>query len=89
MLQLPTMPMHMLENIIANIDEDYPFSLPPKIMLITLVVMGIFIIALGLILIWYKRKVNSFFFHCWELSETCSFPSWQHPIFRLTVTYVV
>ena len=58
MLQLPPMPMDMFENIIENIDEDYPFSLSPKIMLNTLVVMGIFIIALGLILIWYKRKVT-------------------------------
>ena len=58
LLQLPPMPMDMFENIIENIDEDYPFSLSPKIMLITLVVMGIFIIALGFILIWYKRKVT-------------------------------
>ena len=58
MLQLPPMPMDMFENIFKNIDEDYPFSLSPKIMLITLVVMSIFIIALGLILIWYKRKVT-------------------------------
>ena len=48
----------MFENIIENIDEEYPFNLSPKIMLITLVVIGIFIIALGLICIWYKRKVT-------------------------------
>ena len=58
MLQLPNMPMNMFENIIENIDEDYPFSLSPNIMLITFIVMGIFIIALGLVLIWYKRKVT-------------------------------
>ena len=51
MPQLPPMPMDIFENIIENTDDDYPFSLSPKIMLITLVVMGIFIIALGLILI--------------------------------------
>ena len=45
MLQLPPMPMDIFENIIKNIDEDYPFSLSPKIILITLAVMGIFIIA--------------------------------------------
>ena len=50
--------MNMFENIIENKDEDYPFSLSPKIMLITLVVIGIFIIALRLILMWYKRKVT-------------------------------
>ena len=58
MLQLPPMPMDMFENIIKNIDEHYPFSLSPKIILIILVVMGIFIIALGVILIWYKTKAT-------------------------------
>ena len=52
------MSMDMFENIIENIDEDDPFSLSPKIILILLVVMAIFIIALGMILIWYKRKVT-------------------------------
>ena len=28
-LQLPTMSMDMFSNILENIDEDYPFSLPP------------------------------------------------------------
>ena len=51
MLQLPPMPMDVFQDIIENIDEDYPFSLSPKIILILLVVMGIFIIALGVILI--------------------------------------
>ena len=58
MLQLPYMPMDISENIIRNIDEDYHFSLSPKHMLIALVVMGIFIIALGVLLIWYKRKAT-------------------------------
>ena len=30
MLQLPPMAMDMFDNIIDNIDEDYPFSLSPK-----------------------------------------------------------
>ena len=30
MLQLPPMSMDMFNNIIDNIDEDYPFSLSPK-----------------------------------------------------------
>ena len=33
MLQLPPMSMDMFDNIIDNIDEDYPFSLSPKIIL--------------------------------------------------------
>ena len=31
MLQLPPMSMDMFDNIIDNIEEDYPFSLSPKI----------------------------------------------------------
>ena len=52
------MSMDMFENIIENIDEDYPFSLSPKIILTLLVVMGICITALGMILIWYERKAT-------------------------------
>ena len=48
--------MDMFGNIIENIDKDYPFSLSPKIILTLLVVVGICVTALGMILIWYKRK---------------------------------
>ena len=58
MLQLPPMSMDMFDNIIDNIDEDYPFSLSPKIILTLLVIVGICVIALGIILIWYKRKAT-------------------------------
>ena len=58
MLQLPPMSMDMFENIIDNIDEDYPFSLSPKIILTLLVTVGICVIALGIIFIWYKRKAT-------------------------------
>ena len=52
------MPMDMFKNIIEDIDEDYPFGLSPKIMFITLLVIGIFVITLRLVLICYKRKVT-------------------------------
>ena len=58
MLQLPPMSMDMFDNIIDNIDEDYPFSLSPKIILTLLVVVGICVIAIGIIFIWYKRKAT-------------------------------
>ena len=58
MVLLPFMTMDMFENIIENIDEDYPFSLSPKFILVILVVMSIFIIASGVILIWYKMKAT-------------------------------
>ena len=58
MLQLPPMSMDMFDNIIANIDEDYPFSLSPKIILALLVMVGICVVAQGIIFIWYKRKAT-------------------------------
>ena len=49
MLQLHPMSMHMFDNIIDNIDEDYPFSLSHKIILTLLAIVGICVIALGII----------------------------------------
>ena len=56
MLTLPTMPMELFDNILENIDEDYPFSLSPKLILALLISVGICVIAIGMIFIWYKRK---------------------------------
>ena len=58
MLLLPPMSMDMFDNIIDNIDEDYPFSLSPKLIFALLVTVGICVIALGIIFIWYKRKAT-------------------------------
>ena len=58
MLKLPTMSMELFDNVLENIDEDYPFSLSPKLILALLISMGICIIAIGIIFIWYKRKTS-------------------------------
>ena len=55
-LQLPTISMDMFDNVIENIDENYPFSLSPKLILALLMSVGICVITLGVIFIWYKRK---------------------------------
>ena len=57
-LQLPTMSMEMFDNVLENIDENYPFSLSPTLILALLVSVGKCVIALGLIFIWYKRKTS-------------------------------
>ena len=57
-LQLPTMSMEMFDNVLENIDEKYPFSLSPTLILALLVSMGVCMIALGVIFIWYKRKAS-------------------------------
>ena len=57
-LKLPTMLMKMFDNVLGNIDENYPFSLSPTLILALLVPVGICVIALGVIFIWYKRKAS-------------------------------
>ena len=58
MLKLPSMPMDMFSNVLENIDEDYLFSLSPKLILALLVLTGICTIVMGILFIWYKRKTS-------------------------------
>ena len=52
------MSMDMFDNILENIDENYPFTLSHKLILAILITVGICVIALGIIFIWYKRKTT-------------------------------
>ena len=58
MLKLPSMSVELFDNALENIDEDYPFSLPPKLILALLITMGICVITIGIIFIWYKGKTS-------------------------------
>ena len=51
MLKLPTMSVDLFDNVLENIDEDYPFSLSPKLILALLILSSICIIAIGIIFI--------------------------------------
>ena len=57
-LKLPTMSIEIFDNVLENIDEDYPFSLSPKVILASLISVGICVITIGIIFIWYKRKAS-------------------------------
>ena len=57
-LKLPTMSMEIFDSVLENIDENYPFSLSPKVILALLMTVGVCIIAIGIIFIWYKRKTS-------------------------------
>ena len=59
MLKLPTISMDLFDNILQNINEDYPFSLSPKLILALLILTGVCTIAIGIIFIWYKKKTSS------------------------------
>ena len=58
MLKLPTMSMDIFKNGLGNIDENYPFSLSPKLILGLLVLTGVCTIIIGILFIWYKRKTS-------------------------------
>ena len=57
-LKLPTISMELFDNVPENIDENYPLSLFSILILMLLVTMGVYVIALGIIFIWYKRKAS-------------------------------
>ena len=50
--------MDIFDKALENIDENYPFSLSPKLILALLIVTGICFIAFGILFIWYKRKTS-------------------------------
>ena len=52
------MSMELFDNVLENIDEDYPLLLSPTLILALLVTIGVCVIALGIIFIWYKRKAS-------------------------------
>ena len=58
MLKLPTMPMDIFKKVLENVDENYPFSISPKLILALLVFTGLCTIVIGILFIWYKRKTS-------------------------------
>ena len=58
MLKLPTMTMDIFKNVLGNIDENYPFSMSPKLILAVLVLTCVCTIVIGILFIWYKRKTS-------------------------------
>ena len=57
MLKLPTMSMDIFNKALKNIDKNYPFSMSPKLILALLILVGLFTIIMGILFIWYKKKL--------------------------------
>ena len=55
-MKLPTMPMDIFDKTLENIDENYPFSLSPKLILALLIAIGVCFVIFTILFIWYKRK---------------------------------
>ena len=58
MLKLPTMSMDIFNKVLENIDENYPFSMSPKLILVLLILTGLCTLVIGILFIWYKRKTT-------------------------------
>ena len=59
MLKLPTMSMDLFDNVLGNIDENYPFSLSPKLILALLILTGVCMLAMGLFSYGTREKLLS------------------------------
>ena len=57
-MKLPTMPMDIFDKTLETINENYPFSLSPKLILALLILIGVCFIVFGILFIWYKRKTT-------------------------------
>ena len=56
MLKLPTMSMDIFKDVRGNIDENYPFSMCPKLILALLVLTGVCTIVIGIFSYGIKEK---------------------------------
>ena len=57
-LKLLTMSMDIFNKALRNIDENYPFSMSPKLILALLILIGLCTIVIGILFIWYKRRTS-------------------------------
>ena len=58
MLKLPTMSMDIFKKVLGNVDENYPFSMSPMLILALLIFTAVCTIVIGILFIWYKRKTS-------------------------------
>ena len=52
------MSMELFDNVLEGINESYPFSLSPKLILALIIFVGICVIVMGIIFVWYKKKTS-------------------------------
>ena len=57
-MKLPSMPMDIFDKYLEMIDENYPFSLSPKLILALLIATGVCFVIFVILFIWYKRKTT-------------------------------
>ena len=52
------MSMDIFNKVLENIDENYLFSMTPKLILALLIFTGLCTLIIGILFIWYKRKTT-------------------------------
>ena len=57
-MKLPSMPMDIFDKNLEMIDENYPFSLSPKLILALLIATGVCFVIFVILFMWYKRKTT-------------------------------
>ena len=57
-MKLPAMPMDIFDKTLETINENYPFSLSPKLILALLIASGVCFVIFAILFIWYKRKTT-------------------------------
>ena len=57
-MKLPTMPMDIFDKTLETIDENYSFSLSPKLILALLIATGVCFVIFTMLFIWYKRNTT-------------------------------
>ena len=57
-MKLPTMPMDIFDKTLETINEKYPFTLSPKLILALLILTGVCFVVFGILFIWHKRKTT-------------------------------
>ena len=50
--------MELFKKVLGNIDEKYPFTLSPKLILALFVATGLCTVIIGILFIWYRRKTS-------------------------------
>ena len=65
-MKLPTMPMDIFDKTLETINEKYPFTLSPKLILALLILTGVCFVVFGILFILYKKKNYS----CYIYSRT-------------------
>ena len=88
-MKLPTMPMDIFDKTLETIDEKYPFTLSPKLILALLILTGVCFIVFGVLFIWYKRKTTLATSTVGHLHKTNSFTKQKETNLEFFVAHII